>query len=66
MQSERLDIYGEYIQKLIENDHAYYCFCSSERLDALRAEQQELGLPTKYDRKCRYLAPEEVQKNLES
>ncbi|MCH8518325.1 glutamate--tRNA ligase [Candidatus Gracilibacteria bacterium] len=65
-QSERLDIYQTYIKKLIENGHAYYCFCSSERLDELRTEQQELGLPTKYDKKCRYLTPEEVQANLDA
>ena len=63
-QSERLEIYQEYIQKLIQSGHAYYCFCSSERLDELRSEQEELGLPTKYDRKCRFLSPEEVQENL--
>lgn len=65
-QSERLDIYQNYIKKLLESGHAYYCFCSSERLDELRAEQQDLGLPTKYDKKCRYLTPEEVQVNLDA
>lgn len=61
-QSERLDIYQTYIQKLLDDGKAYRCFCSSERLDALRAEQQELGLPTRYDKKCRYLSEEEIQK----
>lgn len=65
-QSERLDIYQNYIKKLLESGHAYYCFCSSERLDELRAEQQDLGLPTKYDKKCRYLSPEEVRANLDA
>ena len=65
-QSERLEIYQRYIKQLIESWHAYYCFCSPERLEALRAEQQELGLPTKYDKKCRYLTPEEVQANLDA
>ena len=65
-QSERLEIYQNYIQKLLVSWHAYYCFCSSERLESLRAEQQELGLPTKYDKKCRYLTPEEVQANLDA
>ena len=41
-QSERLPIYKEYIKKLIENGSVYYCFCSSERLDELRSEQQDL------------------------
>jgi len=65
-QSERLSIYQEYIQKLLDADKAYYCFCSSERLTKLREEQQSLWLPTKYDKKCRYLTPDEVQENLDS
>jgi len=65
-QSERLDIYKKYIKELIEKDQAYYCFCSSERLTELREEQQALKLPTKYDKKCRYLSKEEVQKKLDA
>jgi glutamyl/glutaminyl-tRNA synthetase len=63
-QSERLDIYQKYIKELIDKDKAYYCFCSPERLTKLREEQQALGLPTKYDRKCRFLSKEEIQKKL--
>lgn len=66
LQSERLDIYGHYIKELLEKKHAYYCFCSSERLDELRTAQEELNLPTKYDKKCRFLSEEEVQKNLDA
>jgi len=65
-QSERLDIYKKYIQELIDKDKAYYCFCSPERLTKLREEQQELKLPTKYDKKCRYLSPEEIKEKLDS
>lgn len=65
-QSERLDIYKKYVDKLIEEDKAYYCFCTSERLDNLRSEQKELWLPTKYDKKCRYLTKEEIQDNLDN
>lgn len=65
-QSERLDIYQEYIKVLIEKDKAYYCFCSSERLTELRDEQQSLGLPTKYDKKCRFLTQEEIQEKLDA
>ena len=65
-QSERLDIYKEYIQKLLDEDKAYYCFCSPERLTELREQQQALSLPTKYDKKCRYLTPEEVQEKLDA
>jgi nondiscriminating glutamyl-tRNA synthetase len=65
-QSERLDIYKKYIFELIEKDKAYYCFCSSERLTKLREEQQSLNLPTKYDKKCRYLTVEETKEKLDN
>lgn len=63
-QSERLDIYKKYIEELIEKDKAYYCFCSSERLAKLRDEQQSLNLPTKYDKKCRFLSKEEINEKI--
>lgn len=65
-QSERLDIYKKYIDQLINEDKAYYCFCSSERLTELRDEQTILWLATKYDKKCRYLSKEEIQEKLNS
>ena len=65
-QSERLDIYRKHIDELIEKDLAYYCFCSSERLNELREEQTNLWLPTKYDKKCRYLTKEEIKEKLDS
>lgn len=65
-QSERLDIYKKYINELLEKDMAYHCFCSSERLDELREEQTSLNLPTKYDKKCRFLTKEEIKEKLDS
>lgn len=65
-QSERLKIYRKYINELIEKGMAYYCFCSSDRLDKLRTQQQELSLPTKYDGHCRYLSEEEIKEKLDS
>lgn len=65
-QSERLDIYKKYINELIEKDLAYYCFCSSERLTELREEQESLKLPTKYDKKCRFLTEDEIKEKLDS
>jgi len=65
-QSERLEIYRGFIDELIEKDKAYYCFCSSDRLTELREEQQSLKLPTKYDKKCRFLTPEEIKEKLDS
>ena len=52
-QSERLAIYAEYAAKLVASGHAYPCFCTSERLAALRAEQQERKEHIGYDGHCR-------------
>ena len=41
MQSERLPLYKEYAEKLVEMGKAYYCFCSEERLESLRKEADE-------------------------
>ncbi|WP_338751224.1 glutamate--tRNA ligase [Janibacter alittae] len=51
-QSERLETYRPYVDRLVEDGHAYYCWCSSERLQAMREKQQKLKLPTGYDRMC--------------
>lgn len=66
IQSERLEIYKEHAQKLIDSDHAYHCFCSKERLDEVRQKQQAAKQPTKYDRTCLKLSPEEVKSRIES
>ncbi|WKZ68127.1 MAG: glutamate--tRNA ligase [Melioribacteraceae bacterium] len=65
-QSERLAIYKEHVNKLIEKGHAYHCFCSSERIQALREEQQEKKLQAKYDKHCLNLSKEEINHKLES
>lgn len=59
-QSSRLDIYKKHIEQLLENKSAYYCFCSSERLEEVRKEQIALKQPPMYDRHCRNLTVEEV------
>jgi glutamyl-tRNA synthetase len=61
-QSERLDIYREYTQKLVDSGHAYPCFCSAERLDKVRAEQKAQNLTTRYDGHCRNLSQDEIAK----
>ncbi|MGQ0733501.1 MAG: glutamate--tRNA ligase [Acidobacteriota bacterium] len=55
-QSERLAVYGEHARRLIASDHAYYCFCSPEQLEADRRARLERGLPPKYAGTCRALA----------
>ncbi|MDR2864083.1 MAG: glutamate--tRNA ligase [Spirochaetaceae bacterium] len=53
IQSERVALYKAYAEKLVESGRAYYCFCSSERLDALRKEKEAAHSPeTGYDRLC--------------
>ncbi|MEK7213430.1 MAG: glutamate--tRNA ligase [Patescibacteria group bacterium] len=62
IQSERLEIYQKYAQELVAKGHAYYCFCSSERLTALREQQSRLKQPTSYDGLCAQINPQEAQK----
>ena len=52
IQSKRLQIYRKYIQQLLNEKKAYYCFCSSKRLDILRKEQEKNKRAPKYDRHC--------------
>ncbi|MCH8821344.1 glutamate--tRNA ligase [Patescibacteria group bacterium] len=52
-QSERLDIYKKYAKELVEENKAYYCDCSPERLKETRDKQQRAGGLPHYDRKCR-------------
>lgn len=65
LQSQRLEIYHKYANQLIDEGKAYYCFCTPERLENLREEQQKQKLPqAKYDKHCLHLSNVEVQKKL--
>ena len=64
VQSERLPIYQAAAEWLVARGHAYRCFCTPQRLDAVRQAQQKAGQPTMYDRHCRTLAPDEVAQRL--
>lgn len=59
VQSQRFELYKQYAEQLVEAGHAYYCFCSSERLDALREEQKKSKKGQGYDRRCRDLTAEQ-------
>ena len=61
-QSERLEIYREYIEKLKEKGLVYECYCTPEELEAMRKEQLERGEPPRYTGKCRYLTEGEKEK----
>jgi len=65
-QSERLPIYQEHIKDLIENSKAYYCFCTKERLDQVRANQQSRKELPRYDKFCRNIPLDESKKRVES
>ncbi|HVE98284.1 MAG TPA: glutamate--tRNA ligase [Mycobacteriales bacterium] len=51
-QSERLDTYRPHAERLIAEGHAYHCWCTGERLAAMREEQQRAKVATGYDRLC--------------
>ena len=59
-QSERLERYRALASRLVEDGHAYYCYCSAETLQKKRDEAQARGESTQYDRTCLTLAPEEI------
>ena len=65
-QSERTPLYRQHAEELLRGGGAYLCFCTPERLEALRAEQREKKLPSGYDGRCRDLSPEETRRRRES
>lgn len=62
VQSERLGVYREHAEKLVNSGHAYYCFCDKERLEKLRDEN---GV-ARYDKRCLSLSKTEVEQKLKS
>lgn len=63
-QSERLEIYQQASQQLVQSGHAYYCFCSQERLDEVNQKLREQKKPPMYDRHCRNLNESQVNEKL--
>ncbi|MFP7300164.1 glutamate--tRNA ligase [Neobacillus niacini] len=61
-QSERNDIYQTYYNQLVENGHAYKCYCTEEEIEREREEQTERGETPHYSGKCRHLTSEERAK----
>lgn len=62
VQSQRKEIYKKYAEMLVEKGGAYYCFCTKERLENLKSEEGAF----EYDRHCRNLSKEEVEKKLKN
>ncbi len=60
-QSERTEIYREHVQRLLDSEKAYRCFCTSERLTEMRHAQRARKAPPGYDGLCRGLLPEDIE-----
>eukprot|EP00698_Gefionella_okellyi_P000685 TRINITY_DN10611_c0_g1_i1.p1 TRINITY_DN10611_c0_g1~~TRINITY_DN10611_c0_g1_i1.p1 ORF type:complete len:504 (-),score=74.64 TRINITY_DN10611_c0_g1_i1:13-1524(-) len=60
VQSQRLSLYHNHAEQLVQNGKAFRCFCSSARLESLRLSAQQSGLPSKYDGRCHSLTKDEI------
>ena len=52
-QTQRFDRYAQVVQQLLDEGKAYHCYCSKERIEALREEQMKIGVKPRYDGCCR-------------
>jgi glutamyl-tRNA synthetase len=59
-QSQRLDIYAEWVEEFLAGGHAYYCYCTPEELEARRQAARQAGGPSGYDGHCRTLTAGQV------
>jgi len=66
VQSERLALYREYADLLVESDRAYYAFDTADELEAMREEQKQSGVPLRSYRRALDLSPAEVQEKLDA
>lgn len=66
VQSERLPIYREMSERLLESGAAYRCFCTPKRLELLRREAAKNRETIRYDNRCRTLTNDEIQENITS
>lgn len=61
-QSQRIEIYKEYLKKIVDQKKAYWCFCTKEELEEERKAMLSAGLFPKYSGKCKSLSEEEIKK----
>ncbi|MBZ4666844.1 glutamate--tRNA ligase [Mahella sp.] len=61
-QSQRLDIYQRYLQKLMDEGFAYRCYCTPEELEADKEQAVRAGDIPRYSGKCRHLSEEEIRR----
>jgi glutamyl-tRNA synthetase len=64
-QSDRLGIYHDHINTLLDNGHAFRCFCSKDDLDAMRNAQRAAGKPPRYDGRCAHLSDDDIKAHLD-
>lgn len=64
-QTQRTDIYKKYLENLLEENKAYYCFCTEEELESKRQEQLSRGVAPKYDGTCCHLTKKDIENNIE-
>ncbi|MCC6274577.1 MAG: glutamate--tRNA ligase, partial [Leptospiraceae bacterium] len=64
-QSERISIYKEYTEKLLAENKAYRCFCTTEQLEAKKKHSEAMGIPNIYDGMCSSMTPAEIQTKLD-
>lgn len=61
-QSQRLEIYQQYVKKLLDEGKAYYCYCTPEELERMKKESHSRGEAGFYNRRCLHLTEEEREK----
>ncbi len=64
VQSERQELYKKHAQQLVDQEDAYHCFCTPDRLEEMRKKQEANGEQPKYDGTCRRLSNVEIKENL--
>lgn len=63
-QSQRTEIYKKYAKMLLQQDKAYYCYCTPRELEERREKAKSQGKSFKYDQRCRNLTAADI-KNFE-
>lgn len=66
VQSERLGMYTEYADRLVDAKGAHYCFCEESEIEHQRKEAESLGISFKYDDPCKNISIEEARKRIEA
>ena len=61
VQSERLGMYKEYADQLVDLGGAHYCFCGEEEVERQRKEAESMGISFKYDDPCKHISTAEAR-----